>query len=592
MRALATIVVAGCGSAAAPVASAPPAPAPAGLGEALPVDVVAAYQESPSDLAVDGDDVYWTSSSTLRRARGGVVEDLRDDVEAFVADHGDVFVQVDGQVTHDGVVVGELAGRHLVADATRIYGASGHRIVAIPRAGGPTEELVADGGEIVDLAVADGVVYWADGGDHGNVPEAECKQPEMQRRRRCQPRPQRYGSIRRLVGGVVETIARDVYYPVAIGVAGDHVYWSTTEGEALYRAPIGGGEVVLGLGGRGGAMAVDATGAVVLTWYGRVIEVPASGQPARVRATDLGHTPEVALTDDAIYVVDPDRESILRYPRGPARLTVMASPRGRFADVVLDGDDLYALDIDASEGRPDRVLRVPRGGGRAEVVGRYGTKGAHLAVAGGEVVVLGHDRLYAGGTSFAFTDDEPSTIAVATDGHDVYWLSRNLGVVTSTPIGRDRRDPVYHSARRISIPMSWPRGTLQVDDGALYVAGETVGDLARVRDGASEIVATDVDDFVKRGDVMVTMGDDGLVVRPAGTVLAPPFDGDVDLALDGRDLWWIRSPRDLGPSQLVRAPLDGSPEEIVAELDGVIVADDDAVYLATGDALLRLAMRP
>jgi hypothetical protein len=107
--------------------------------------VLASGQTNPWSIAIDNDNVYWINSGTL----GGVYK---------VAKTGGPVTELYRGEMNDIVSFG--------VDSTSVYFPTNEGIMAAPIGGGPTR-LVSPGGAI-GVVVANGRVYWAEGGGGSN----------------------------------------------------------------------------------------------------------------------------------------------------------------------------------------------------------------------------------------------------------------------------------------------------------------------------------------------------------------------------------------------------------------------------------------
>lgn len=615
---------AACGP--APVVPAPPAP-PARAAPALPpgppiaARTIAADEDEPRGAVVVGDRVAWIvgDGGRVRVAplAGGPAADLAigEYAGALAADGDALIVAGFGlwRVSLDGTASRELApaigadvllvdGDHVYLGAT--WGDLPDGVIArVPRAGGEPEVLVEGAGLVRGLAVIDGHVYWADQGIDAPPPNADVTCGRWNERGDGEPvelervcDAPRAGSIWRVAvtGGAVELIAGGQHGPVGVAVRGDHVYWSASDGEALMRAPRAGGKPEVVVRGQGAALAADAAGVVVATARGLVVEAPASGKAARVRGVDVQDVAELALTADEVVVTDRARGRVVALRRGPARLTVLATPQGAFDGLVVAGDRLVYLDAHRDADRDDRVLSIGARGGLAEVVVRargddlrLGADAAHVVLADATAGTISVD-----GEAPIVRDSE--ALGAAVDGDTVYYVD---GVrVMAVPVGGGTPRVVFEEEGS-----GWgtsggpPRPQITAADGVVLAAGFPLPGLIRATSDGAELLARDVELFTRVDDGFVVWGAAGLTTVPGGRVLAPP-DALTDvraLAFDGHDVWALVYAAPDGDA-LIRVPLDGGPLEhvIPGASWGELAIVDGALFLLLPDqdALLRLQL--
>jgi hypothetical protein len=191
-------------------------------------------------------------------------------------------------------------------------------------------------------------------------------------------------------GTSVREIATSQYYPFAIAVDGENVYWAENN-STIWRAPTAGG-------------------------------------PAEEFATDQDNPLQIALDGDFVYWLNTgfgNPGSIARRSKSGGAIEVLADGQEELLALAIDDTDVYFGEY-ASGGK---VWRIPKSGGTPvsvyqaqDNIGALATAGSRLFVAErnsfGNGVLVAVDKTslavsgYAGGI-------DPSTLV--TDGQYVYW---------------------------------------------------------------------------------------------------------------------------------------------------------------------------
>lgn len=630
------VALAGC-PAAGPKAHAPAAPAwvrpvyapppPIEAGELAWRDDGFAEADPTGALAIDGDRLVWTSKDGAIRAApldGGpaiVLAQFSEVSDLAVADDR-IYVLADGavwSVSRDGAIVGLArlwSPDRLAVTETAVVVADDDWIRAVPKAGGEPVTLATDAGAPWAIAASDTHVYWTDQGvppARRGVAVAPCVRITKQDvpvaphpQGACGTVAQRYGSIRRVPIGGGKVQSRPRFYPRAVTVFDDHVYWADASDEAAIRADLEGNHVERVFGGLGEALAVDAAGTVVLTKRGLLVEVRADGSAPRVHAAFAAG--RIALTPEMIYLADA-AQGLRRIPRGPSRATVLAVPEGRLDELALDGEQLYYLDRH-HDGRDDSLRRVARTGGAVETIPTPPGALEDLAAGGGHVVTLSYPAEVAEeegaeaedpGTTFVI-DGRPVVLqaspdAIAIDGDRLYWLE--YAGVYARPIAGGAIETIRPMPDEITgygYSGGPPPMSFSVHGGVVVAAKDDLAGAIRIdtrpAKGKAKRKAAPRTEVVAGALLAAPAGDRWVVWTDRGLELGGKvvFTSDAflrDLAADATEAWLI-----LG-DDLVRVPLDGTPSEVV--LAGVgdahLELDADAVYLAAHDldAVLRIA---
>ncbi len=560
--------------------------------------------------------VWIAGGGELRRAplAGGAATKVveLELVTALAADGADVLAVGDRlwrvslgattpQLLAEGVD-GELLA--VAGDAIVVAGAAG--IVRVPRGGGAPVVLVDTiaAGVVTALAVADGFVYWA---DHGIKPprrnvRTACPivvtlspEGEVSESTDCHGEP-RDGAIWRvaIAGGAPALVAGGQFGPVGVGVRGAHVYWTSDDGEALMRAPLGGGKPEVLLRGRGAALAIDDVGAIVQTGSGLVVEAPATGKAARVRSVYLTAPTVLALTGDEILTTDVEGGRVVALRRGASRLTVLATPRGSLEALAVAGDRIVYLDAHRDEDRDDRVISVGTRGQLPRVISRTRGDDLRIGVDGDRVAFADAlaETVAIGGAAPLVSD--AVALAVALDGDTVYWVDGYE--LRAIPVGGGEPRTLYapegHGYGTSGGP---PLAHIVAHDGVVHAAGFSLAAFIRAdRDGARVLVDA-VDDFAPAGggDFVLWSSEIGLVTYPGAQVLVSPEQAQINAAAsDGTSVWMLWYDDD--GAALARMPLAGGTPEILLRGVGygsMVFADDAIFILSTEhDVLLRLAI--
>jgi hypothetical protein len=596
------VLVASCGPATVPAPVVPDRhvdtdtvtpPPPVEAGALTWTDGVATLPALVTAITLAGDDVVWAvqEDSAIRGAplAGGAATVLaRIEFAKALAPAGDrIYVAARDALWSVPANGGEATrllelgdGRALAVGTSAVYVVDGEKIVAVPRDGGAGKTLVARAGEPVAIVTDDTHVYWA---DHG-------------------------GTIGRVAatGGDVERIARAPHHPTRLARVGDDVYRSSEGGAAITRAPRAGGDARSVLDGHSLWIGADAAGVAVLTAHGLLLEVPAAGGPAAVRAVDLGRNTQPVLAGDSILVAEyvgaeesGDQTAIHLYPRGAAALTVIASSGASLVDLALRDDDVYYLEA-YQDDRPDRIMRVARAGGDAAVI-------ATLEVEPTLLAVTAHHIVYADKAGAVRTTDRAEPLAegvmpgaIAADDQHAYWMG--IGTVMSVPLAGGKATAVYAPPGSGGPSESPVPATLIVSKKALVAASAYIGGAWRFELGPQPKKAKKKKPVVAvAGAVDVAVSGDRLVTWIPGrglmlddrVLLAEPDDsmGVGALAADASTAWL--AVRESRGSVLYRVPLDGSePERIAGGFAGVrLVVADDAVYFTSDfdEAVFRLS---
>jgi len=626
------VVCAGC-SGSSP-ATGPKAPVPEAaawvapeLPELPPVDAGTltwtaggvADLDASGPLVVDDDRLVWAAHDGAVRAAplgGGPATALArfHEVVALATGHDRVYVLTSSglfALPRDGAPIGLAEVSYpaaLAVGADAVYLADGDWIRAVPLDGGEPTTLARDAGEVSSLAVSDTHVFWTDGGyaptpNSGRACMGRIRMAGDTREYPNNPcsSEQRYGAIKRVAIGGGKVQSRPRFYPRGVTVFDDHVYWADRDGEAVTRAGLDGSNVEVVLGGRGEALAIDATSMVVLSPSGLLVEVPAAGGSPWVKAG--GRDGEaLALTADAIYLSVPDT-GLVRFPRGPSRATMIAVPGGKVEDLAVSGDHVYYIDAHFDD-RDDAIMRVPRAGGAAELVRAHVGQAERIAVSGDHVVVYDAEwrTLSEGGPAF---ESDLTPDAIAADERAIYWLQDLY--VRARPFAGGPVETYHQPDPNLEGGFGYgggrPPASLSVRDGVIVASNLTLAGVAKIDTRPAKgktkgkakagpkitYVAEGAVDGAAAGDQLVAWTERGLELHPGAKLLVPAGDAyqpDMIVA-DAREAWLLRA------GELIRVPLDGSaPEVLMTGLyDARLALDADAAYVSVrnADAVIRVA---
>jgi hypothetical protein len=628
MRLLAlALVLSACGRSSAP----PSAPRRAGAtSELLPSRVVVTEpRDTWGSMASDGTTLYFQVDDVLRAVpvAGGESRTVKVDGTPIVeveADGAEVFLLQQTRLSRLGAgdALEEVA---TLTDATRM--AIGPTVIvvedsgslhAVPRPGrdgarGSTRVIVENAGldPFAHMAADATHVYWTfpgveprDPREYGSGSVITVTEKDGTRRQIKRPPPEpKLGAIWRapLGGGAAEVFAADQLYPVGLAIAGDHVYWSNGEGEAVMRAAKRDGRPRVTLRGRGAALAGDARGIAVYTASQLLAEVPVGGGSPQVRSLATQRVFDLlALDEHGLYALDVGGRAIVRFPRDDDRVTILATPRGKLGELVLDGDDVIYLDLHLAADRQDRVMRVPRRGGKPrEVFAAYGALelvaagGGHV-FASGQLGAAGEDPDHAGilrdGRELATREEIVDVRGMVADGEALYL---NEIAFFRIPHGTDAAELLFRPEYGMGQSGPQPVTRMWVDATHLYAAGFFANGFVRVpkRGKDLEQLAADVDEGAPlRDGVVLFKHGQGLSLYPDGRKLAEVEDL-TSLAGDDGAAWLVaRAGDEYGLLRVSAA--DGKVETIVRGVgsESRLAVDDEAVYVAARahDALLRI----
>lgn len=549
-------------------------------------------------LVLGGDRLVWASEDGAVRSAprdgGPATVLLQLSTVASLAARGDrIYVIGDDAlwaIAPDGAVTGlvRTSGVHLAVGETDAYFWD-YDIWAVPLSGGAPRTLIAGVEDLSSIAATATHVYWTDGG---------CEPPPFDPAGSFPgPCELRHGAVKRVPIGGGQVQSRPAFFPRALTVLDDHVYWSDAGGEAAMRAGLDGNGLEVVLAGRGATLAVDSTSTVVVTVPGLLVEVPAGGGAAWVRSAP--EDAELDLAADAIYALSAG--VLHRYPRGRTTIAAVATPSGRVMDLALTGEHLYYLDTHADD-REDRVMRVARAGGQAEEVRAVAGALDTIAAVGDHVLTLETDAVVIAldGVPLA---SEVYPEALAIDAAKAYWLRGQQ--VFAAPLAGGPVEVVWEIPAEERSEMSSMGGRMQSSSLTrsgryLVAAGPLLPGVVRVElspkskpsrkwKPRAEVLAPGSTLGAPTGDRVLAWTERGLESFPGAKLILPIAeapDGLGALIADARDAYAITA------AGLVRIPLDGAaPVVVLPNVDeGRLALDADAVYLAAPslETILRI----
>jgi hypothetical protein len=225
-------------------------------------------------------------------------------------------------------------------------------------------------------------------------------------------------------GGEPLRIARHAPVAGAIALTGGSITWIASPGDAVLRAPVGGGVQPTTVRDRGIFSDVAAFGDDVFITEaigagGALLRVNGATS-ARLAAFDA--PPRAVLADAThVYVATPTK--VVRTPHARGELEPVGTG-ARFTHTEIDEGFVYVVaDIDKGRG----VVRFPKAGGAAAVVARD-VRDAPIEIEGGELLYFDATRAQlrsvpvAGGASRAIIEDETlaTVSAIEADATTIY----------------------------------------------------------------------------------------------------------------------------------------------------------------------------
>jgi hypothetical protein len=278
------------------------------LGQADGVPVaIATNQNAPNGLAVDANNVYWTTSD------GNVVK-------APIAGGGPT-VLASGQMFPWGIAV----------DATTVYwvnAASAGQVMSVPIAGGAPSVLADMQSRPFKLATSNGFLYWTNNGD-GTVMKMATSDGQ----------PMKLAAQQGAVAAIV--------------IGGNTLYWSSIGQGAIKALPLGEDGRVVTIASDQDAFTLFVVDTTVY-WanieleddHGSVFKLDGNaGIPVGLASSP---SPLTAVADRlSVYWTDEATRTIRKVPVGGGEATVVATDQRSPSELTIDGTNIYWINATA-----------------------------------------------------------------------------------------------------------------------------------------------------------------------------------------------------------------------------------------------------